>query len=300
MKTILVIGASGFVGSAVCNAAIARGYTVLKAPPLRISPTGHLISGEESVSLFRSQVTRADCVINAAGLPEATASGTELVAANAVLPAYLARECNSASTRFVHISSAAVQGRTKTLNADSRTDAFSPYSESKAAGEKSVLRYCNAIVYRPPGVHGPNRRVTRRITKLAVSWASTVAGDGKQNTPQALIENVADAAVFIATIDKAPPPIVSHPSEGISTSELLIALGNREPAHLPTPLARLAIAVAFSIGRLVPPVSGHARRIELLWFGQNQARSWLEANGWQPPISKDGWHRLGCEIRSGS
>ena len=76
-------------------------------------------------------------VVNAAGL--ATPGGTDspaLRGANALLPLVVADAADAAGVqRFVHLSSAAVQGHRPFLDESSHVQPFSAYSRSKALGE---------------------------------------------------------------------------------------------------------------------------------------------------------------------
>src|SRR5690606_30044832 len=110
---------------------------------------------------------------------------------------------------------------------------FSPYSASKVMGEvlaRQPYDGVEVVRYRPPSVHAPSRRVTRMIRKIAGSPAATVARPGTQHTPQALLPNVAAAVAHLATVDGPVPPVVHHPSEGVTVTSLMQDLsGGRTP-----------------------------------------------------------------------
>ena len=217
-------------------------------------------------------------------------------AANGILPGLLASECSRYGVRFVHVSSAAVQGRISSLDSTTEMNPFSAYSASKARGEVEALRCDSTVIYRPPGVHGFDRKVTRTIARLARSQFTSVAGDGSANSPQALIENVGDAIAFLAVSNVTPPAIVAHPSEGVTTGGLLEDLGGRRPARVSPRLARAAVAAAFGAAQTLPSAAGHARRLEMLWFGQSQSPSWLTGEGWVPVLGRDAWRDLGRRL----
>lgn len=289
-----MVGASGFVGDAVCAALRNRGHVVLpvRAPRLAEDP-GPQVLRSEAASLA-AVVASSDAVVNCAGVPDSTGSdASSMVGANAVLPGLIAETASEAKVRFVHVSSAAVQGRRAILDATNEMAPFSPYSESKAAGERAALAFPNTVVYRPPGVHGAQRRVTRDIARLARSQMSSVAGTGSANTAQSLIENVGDAIAFLATCAAQPPTVVSHPSEGITTASLLQDLGGKHPRHIPRPLARAIVDSAYFAAKPRPGLNGVARRLEVLWFGQGQAPSWLTTAGWRPPCDRTAWRDIG-------
>ena len=154
--------------------------------------------------------------------------------------------------------------------------------------------HASAVIYRPPGVHGPSRDVTRSLTRLASSPLSSVAAPGDGNAPQALIQDVADAIAFLALHPFDPPGVVHHPASGLTTAELLRLLGDgREPRHVPAAVARLVLGAGRAAGRLSGSAAAHVRRLEVLWCGQAQAASWLTSHGWQPSTTADDWRRLG-------
>ena len=305
-ECVAVLGATGFVGAAVCKALQARGATVLPVPAPRLPPCTEedalsAAYAQEVSDQLRSAVESCYAVVNAAGISESGEADTgRLMAANGALPGVVARATHPGQ-RLVHISSAAVQGRAKVLDDSAGGSPFSPYSLAKLVGELAVHRSRpDAVVYRPPGVHGPNRRVTQSVARMARSALATVASPGQDPTAQALIDNVADAVSFLATTPQAPPPIVTHPSEGLTTSGLLEALGGRPPRRVPRPLALCILALARESGRISAPVAANARRLEVLWFGQRQAASWLTQAGWTPPAAPEQWQTLGAQLRSRS
>lgn len=296
-KHVAVIGASGFVGSAATQALLRRGakVTALSAPRLVGSSSASEV--EEAVAQLQAQVSGADAVVNAAGVGAATGDDLEvLLGANAVLPAVIARACGDIA-RVVHVSSAAVQGRAKELDESRQTDAFSPYSHSKAVGETAVLSEGdNVVVFRPPGVHAASRSVSKSLARVARSPFSSVASPGNVGSPQALVDNVGDAIAYLALCNERPPTVVMYPSEGVTTASLLTSLGGKAPRQLPRFLAKAIIAVVTRAGSRSARVTANARRLEMMWFGQGQALSWLTSQGWTPPVGPTGWRDIGAQL----
>lgn len=306
---VLVVGGSGFVGSAVMAALQARGVEAepVAAPRLRCGDrtTGALrqrAADETGIDALGSAFRGATCVVNAAGDPDASSLDEDgLTGANALLPAVLTLAAERAAVpRLVHVSSAVVQNDVAVLDESEDLRPFSPYSRSKVLGEE-VLRALapggtvQVVRYRPPSVHAAGRRVTRLVGRVARSAAATVARPGNQPTPQALLPNVADAIAFLATCKEVPPAVVAHPSEGVTCEGLMRDLsGGRDPRRIPRGLARLAVASAKGIGRWHRPTAANARRVELLWLGQAQAPSWLDGVGWRPPQGPAAWQALGA------
>lgn len=299
---VAVLGGTGFVGSAVVDRLLTRGHAAeaVRAP--------RFVESAESVEALRELSTEADgaeltnafagcdAVVNAAGDPDASSTAISvLVGANALLPAVAFRAALRAGVpRFVHVSSAVVQGDAPILDASADVHPFSAYSRSKILGEQvleGISPSGGLVIYRPPSVHGPDRRVTRRIASFAGSPLATVARPGTQPTPQALIDNVGDAIACLAT-EGAPPLRVIHPWEGLSTAALLTELSGRTPRLIPARPARFVLRAAGAVLGRLPIGAANIRRLEIVWFGQPQAPSWLAEHGWQAPIGPEGWSHL--------
>jgi nucleoside-diphosphate-sugar epimerase len=300
---VVVVGGSGFVGSGVVAALRIQGTDVVAVPAPRLAPMpprGDLARicermADEQTDLSTA-VRGASVVINTAGIPDASSlDEAALLLANAVVPGVLALLTRRERVgRFVHLSSAVVQGEAAILDDKPATGGFSPYARSKVRGEQLVahLGGSAAIIYRPPSVHGSDRRVTRMTRRIARSPLATVAKPGTAPTPQTLIENVGSAVAFLATTSLSPPAIVTHPWEGLTTASLLRHLGGREPRQIPALVARLVVRALKWAAVWKPAMAAHARRVEMVWFGQRQATSWLEQAGWRPPVGTDAWARL--------
>lgn len=297
---IVVVGGSGFVGRHVIDALHARGVPVRQVPAPRIAVGGRderdLLQLQTSViSDLAKALGDATAVINAAGLPDADSIDSRaLDGANGLLPGVIGAAARTAGiSRFVHVSSAAVQG-TRYLDESSTIEPLSVYARSKAMGEKTAIAYgpSETVIYRPPGVHGQSRKTTKRLARLARSPLAVVASPGTQATPQALAENVGDAIAFLSVSPGPLPAYVIHPSEGLTTASLLDLLGGRPPRHLPkglVPGTRLLLRLMAQ----VPFLAGAARRVQVLLVGQTQSGSWLTLNGWKAPYGLDRWRRLG-------
>ena len=125
------------------------------------------------------RVEGADAVINCAGEPDSLSEdAAHLRLANSSLPLAIQIAATRAGVgRFVHVSSAVVQGRL-TLDETPRYDAPSPYAASKMAGELALLETdgVDSVIFRPPSVHDADRRITRILTKW--SARGLLAGGG--------------------------------------------------------------------------------------------------------------------------
>lgn len=298
---VALLGASGFVGSEVKRALERRGATVVAVESPRLTTSARdlatLTTELESPDVtarsgeFAVTFDGCDAVVNAAGVAVATGGGDALFGANALLPAVVARAV-PAGARFVHISSAAVQGRRARLDESTELEPFSPYSASKALGERlTAQERPGAVVYRPTSVQGAGRPVTQSLVRVLSSPAASVAGRGEDPTPQVLVGNVADAVAFLALTTEEPPRVVLHPWEGLTTSELVSVVGGREPFHVPRIVAKMLVTLGHLVGRWSGAVAGVVRRVEMLWFGQLQGTSWLD-NRWTPVHGPEKWKEL--------
>lgn len=304
---VALLGASGFVGGAVRTALGPRAEVVVVPSP-RLSSTARtagevfaVVADHPDVAALAEAFAGADVVVNAAGNPDASSLDEDaLFGANALLPALVVEAAARAGVRrVVHVSSAVVQNDKPVLDDSEDLRPFSPYSASKVLGEVVVRDSAAGVErvrYRPPSVHAPQRRVTRMIRRISTSPAATVASPGDQLTPQALLPNVAAAVAELAVREGPVPAVVHHPSEGVTVSSLMSDLsGGRAPRRIPRALARAGVATAKAVGRVHRPTAANARRVELLWLGQEQAESWLTAQGWQVPVGHEGWRALASE-----
>jgi len=300
--TWVVIGASGFVGSRIVADARSRGITIveLAAPRLEAVPAsvaaartaaaGAVDVVDELAAAFRG----AGVVVNAAGLatPDAEMSAS-LVGANAVLPLVaLAAARRSGAKRFVHLSSAAVQGPVLVLDESTRTMPFSPYSQSKAWGEQLLVEaraegtpddVTEVVVVRATSVQGPGRPTTDRLRRLATSPLASVASPGDAPTPVTSVAALAEFVTAVGTFDGIVPAVVLQPWEGLTVSSVLEAAGGRPPRRLPRLLCRFVVASVRVVSRLMGGrLAGPIRRVELMWFGQGQTSGWAESVGIRP------------------
>jgi len=148
---ILVIGASGLIGSSVFRVLseqtdwIVRGsirnnnLISLFAPSLRggLIPCGDLVDSNALTHLFMS--TRPEVVVNCAGLTKHKSNADDPLAAiplNAMLPHRIANLCDLVNARLIHISTDCVFSGNKGRYVETDcADAFDVYGRSKLLGE---------------------------------------------------------------------------------------------------------------------------------------------------------------------
>lgn len=284
-----VVGASGFVGGGIVRELRARGHDVLELAAPRLVFTADATAPDAVAALedspglaaFAARLSDVDVVVNAAGIADAgAASSPELSGANGLLPLWVASAADSAGVdRMIHISSASVQGRAAVIDERPVFAPFSPYSLSKVRGEQLLLgahlRHTEIVVVRATSVQGPDREATRRLQRVARSWLASVARPGDRPT---VVSSIDALAQFVADVGSQPaasvPPIVLQPWEGLTTRDVLLSAGGREPRMIPVIVCRTLLGAGYLIGRASPRIRGTVRRVELMWMGQAQDAAW--------------------------
>lgn len=303
---IAIVGYRGFVGRAVTNSVDASPHEPKCVDLARIvaAPSADVVA---AVASWRSvngpewdrlvgDLRGVSSVINAAGAAAPDADDeTMLWSANALLPAIVATAAAEAGVRrFVHVSSAAVQGDRAVLDETMDLSPQSPYARSKADGELAVLNDrvtapSERVIYRPTSVMGADRPTSQRLLAL-FARRLVPAGPAGTPLPLALIGNIASAALFLATVPD-PPLIALHPDEGMTVGALAgIAGGTLIP--VPTVLSSTVIAGVKRAERARPSLAGPRRRLELLVGGQRIEATVLAAAGWLAPQGTDGYRQL--------
>ncbi|EIV93307.1 NAD-dependent epimerase/dehydratase family protein [Frankia sp. QA3] len=309
MTRIALFGATGFIGAACAAALAGAGHEVLPRPARRLWVDGEALTPAPQrayrphLAGLAAELDGVGAVVNAAGVAMSAARlSPGLVGGNAAWPRLLADACEQTGVpRLVHVSTAAVQGRSARLDESLRYAPVTPYARSKTLGEQ-LLRDAAAggrvevTLYRPPSVHGPGRRMTSAFAAFCQRWPLVTCGDGNQPVPVALIGNIGAAVAAILAADSAPL-VVSHPYEGHTVRTLYETFAPGRPLRtLPTRVVRGLLRAAEPSGQWLPPLSALCRRAELLLFGQGQEPGWLEARGFRLPLGQPAWDEVAAAV----
>lgn len=283
-----VVGGSGFVGGAVLTRLLETGGTArpVRAPRVASSArtppeiTADADRHADVVHALAQELGGSTVVVNAAGAASPkSGEAPELTGANALLPVLIARACAAAGVhRLVHLSSAAVQGHRPVLDESAETAPFSPYSRSKALGEESLAQFASGdleiVSVRATSVQGIERPTTAALARLGASPLASVASPGTAPSPLTSVDALAELVRQVGLHEGPVPRVVLQPWEGMTVRSVLEATGGT-PLVLPAPLCRLILRAGYGVSALLKErLHGSIRRVELMWFGQDQVTGW--------------------------
>jgi nucleoside-diphosphate-sugar epimerase len=286
---ILVTGASGFIGHALCAQLLERGHDVgamVRRPGSEPAGTralsGELSDGTALAETLASE--RPDCVVHLAAEIASQRSERKLHEVNVEGTRRLVHACLAASAsaagpeqpggpRLVFASTVVTgDARGALLTEETPLPVQTPYGRSKQTGERLVLESgLPAVVVRPSHVYGPGGWYANElVAHLRQPGRFAVIGSGENLWDVVHVHDVA-AALVLAT-EHSYPSSIYHvvDDEPISFYNFMSltaqALGLGAPRRIPAPLASLiagrnAVAAAVRSAR-----SSNARiKRELGW-----------------------------------
>jgi len=216
-KTILVTGATGFVGGNLVDRLLKEKAKVR----ILVRRGNNKFSKNRKVKMFISDITdpttlvramkKVDIVYHvAAALPYHNLSKEKYWEINVLGTDSLIKEAiKNKVKKFIHVSTVGIYGD-KALDVDEKTK-FSPmgnYSTSKLEGEEIVRKYKNKIgvvIIRPTLAYGPGdtRPVFFRLFKLVKKGVYFPIGSGKNYFHTLYIANLIDALILSAVRKEA-------------------------------------------------------------------------------------------------
>lgn len=248
----LVTGATGFIGSHLAEALVARGEPV-RALVRRSSSTRYLppvdVCGGDLASGDGLGVALAgvSTVIHVAGVTKALRR-QDYHLGNVMATQTLVRAAAGRGIRFVHVSSLAAVGPSEPgqpLTEDAAAQPFTHYGRSKLEAEQAVRRQMpEATIIRPPVVYGPRDTGVLEVLKpISRGWALEIAG-GERWFSAIYVKDLVAGLIAAAESPAARGRtyFLAHPKP-VSWSELREAaagiLGRRvRVLRVPVPLAR--------------------------------------------------------------
>jgi 2-alkyl-3-oxoalkanoate reductase len=208
----LVTGATGFLGTRLCETLVARGQRVIalgrdfsRFPQLDARLCLRFEADLENPIALRAAVQGVDHVIHAAALSSPWGRREDFFRINVQGTHALLNAARAAGVRrFVHVSSSSVvfDGRDRlkvTENAAFPPGFLNPYPESKALAEIVVRAATDieTVILRPRGIFGPrDAALLPRLIALARSGRLRIVGEGRNLQDLTYIDNVVEALLL--------------------------------------------------------------------------------------------------------
>jgi nucleoside-diphosphate-sugar epimerase len=297
MARILVTGAAGFIGSALCGGLAERGHRPiagLRSPVPPPSTAEGLLLGDITPDRDWSRALRGvriDIVVHLAQRAHSTADSAALAPEPAAAAALARAAARAGARRFVYLSSITAMGAAtapgRPFRAGDEPRPESPYGRSKLATEQALAEAARdggieLAIIRPPLVYGPGVRANfRALVRLVASGIPLPFAviDNRRSFIHA--DNLTDL-IAVSALHPASPGQVLLASDGfdLSTPALirLLARGLDRPARLfalPEP--------AFALLRRLPGVGPRlASLTSSLQVDDGATRALL---GWAPPVA---------------
>jgi len=286
---VLVTGATGFIGRALCTELKRIGAFVraaVRQPAEAVADETQLIRDFEDAPDWTKAVAGIDIVFHVAALAHAPLkeASRRLQTINVDATDSLARAASAAQVeRLVFLSSVSVYEASRTSFRESDPPApRDAYGASKAAAEdrvrKSGVRY---TIVRAPLVYGPGVRANFLKLLRAVDCRIPLPLGGVSNSRSLVhVANLCDAMIFLSRHPQAMNRIfLVADGEDVSTPELIRRIGaalGKVPRIFPFPVPAL---------RIVALMTGRSKTLEKLIGDASVDMSALRDLGWKPPFS---------------
>ena len=295
---VLVTGATGFVGSALCGQLRAAGHTVIAAVRRSSGLPDEVAIGEMSSSTnWRTGLAGCDTVIHLAArvhVMNDTAQDPLALyrATNTEATLNLARQAAQAGVkRFVFISTVKVNGEGRGA-AYRETDVPAPedaYAISKWEAEQGLQRIARetgleVVILRPPLVYGPGVKANflRLMKTIQRGWPLPLGAIHNRRSLLYLGNFVDAIRLCVEHPAAAGQTFLLDDGQAVSTPELIRAVARamgRPPRLLAVPVGVLAF-----VGALLGKRAAVTRLTGSLHVDGSAIRSRL---GWTPPYSME-------------
>lgn len=297
--TAFVTGASGFVGSTLCEELLRRGIGVralmrktssqANLGTARITPT---LGDLRDPTSLENAIRGADLIFHVAGVVAAR-SRADFFAANAEGTRNLllaVRKSGARPKRFVYVSSLAAAGPSTPGRPNVEPDHCHPVSDyglSKLAGEQAVAEYqahFPVCTIRPPAVYGPRDKGILTFFQFVNKGVLPLLGLENPDPHRYSFVHVDDLvqgivkAALAENLRSGETFYVSGDGEySWEDAMKLIAFGMNKkarPVRLPMPLLKAAAAVCSGVGK----VTGKALPFSLDKVKEIEAPAWTCSN----------------------
>jgi nucleoside-diphosphate-sugar epimerase len=293
-QTVMVTGAAGFVGSALCRQLRGAGAAVVAV--VRSAQDGaHALGSFDAGTDFSGVLAGVDTVVHLAARvhvmndSEADQLGAYR-AANVDTTLALARQAAACGVRrFVFASSLKVNGEASPLRPFGAADApapADPYGQSKHEAELGLRALAAAsgmelVIVRPPLVYGPGVKANfLRLMELVRRGLPLPLASVRNRRSMVALDNLVDLLLVCCSHPQAPGhTFLVSDGHDLSSAELvrLIAAAMGRPARLlPVPPALLRAGAA-----VLGKAALAQRLLDSLQVDIDATRSTL---GWTPPL----------------
>jgi nucleoside-diphosphate-sugar epimerase len=306
MRTVLVTGATGFVGRAVCAKLLAESIDVrgpvrdsgcMEKLPVDVQTVP--IGGIGPDTDWSEALMGVDTVIHLAARVHVMddRSGDPLTAFRLVNVEGTERLARMAATqgvkRFVFVSSIKVNGEGtflgKPFKADDSPTPVDPYGVSKMEAEQGLLQLARetgleVVIIRPPLVYGPGVKANfAAMLKLLDKGVPLPFGAIHNQRSLVALDNLVDLIITCINHPQAANQVfLVSDNEDISTTELLNKAANamgKRPILLPVPVSIMRLGAKFLGKKNVADRLFGSLQVDI-----SKARNLL---GWTPPINVD-------------
>lgn len=290
--TVLVTGATGFIGRALAARLAKRGETVLclvrdpaKAAWLRGVPGLEMVRGDiRDRELVGSLVRRVDLVFHLAGLTKARRERDFfLVNAEATGGVAAAAAAAPRPPKVVLVSSLAVAGP-RVAAAPAREDEppapTNPYGASKLRGEELLEREgIRWTVIRPPWVYGPWDRDTLALFRCAARGFIPLVSGGRMEISMVHVDDLVEA-ILLAGFAEAADGRTYYVSDGAvhTVAELGALLLAAAGGGRALPVPALVMRLAGFAGDLATLLTGTPSLLGRHKAGESLAPGWVCAD----------------------
>lgn len=301
MARILVTGAGGFIGRALCPGLAERGHLVVAGLRRPLAPGAPPIAGAEPRTLgeiapgrdWPGALDDVEIVIHLAQLAHRRAPGSALAGEPGAAAALARAAARTGARRFVYISSIKAMGEaTRPGQAFRATDVPHPedaYGRAKLATERALTQVAaetgiDLVILRPPLVYGPGVGGNfRALARLAASGLPLPFAGVDNRRSLIFLDNLVDLVAAAALHPAAARQILlAADGAGLSTPALirLLAEGQGWSARL-FALPEPVFAVLRRLPRLGPVVSPLTLSLQV---DDGATRAVL---GWTPPVAAE-------------
>jgi len=300
--SVLITGATGFVGRALCSRLAADGCHFVPASRAEgnlIWGRLHAVGSIDGLTSWKSALKDCSVVVHLAGR-------VHVMKDDAADPLALYREVNVQGTlnlarqaaaagvrRFVFLSSLKVLGEASVLgqpfSAENDVCPIDPYGVSKLEAESALRLLASEtgmeiVIIRPPLVYGPGVRANFDLLMRAVARGIPLPlGSIENQRSLVALDNLVDLILICLTHPRAANQIfMVSDGEDLSTPDLVRRMAKAMDA--PVRLVRVPVLLLNVFAKLTGKSNAMQRLCENLQVDTSKTIAVL---GWKPPISVD-------------